>query len=130
MKKIRFGIIGLGNQGTHYALTFFKEGKIENGCISAMCDINPAKLDNMKEKWQSDDVKYFLDYKEMLSSGLCDAIIITTPHYVHPEIAIAAMEAGIGVITDKPAGVYTKQVREMNEVAERTKTPFARSLMQ
>ena len=30
MKKIRFGIIGLGNQGTHYALTFFKEGKIEN----------------------------------------------------------------------------------------------------
>ncbi len=124
MKKIRFGIIGIGNQGSHYALTFFAEGKIKNGYISAFCDSNPAKLENMKEKWQG-EVKYFLDYKELISSGLCDAIIITTPHYQHPEIAIAALEAGIGVITDKPAGVYTKQVREMNEAAERTKTPFA-----
>ncbi len=37
MKKIRFGIIGLGNQGSTYVLKLFDEGKIENGCVSAMC---------------------------------------------------------------------------------------------
>ena len=57
----------------------------------------------------------FSDYKEMLSSGLCDAILIETPHYLHPAIAIDAFRAGVNVLTDKTAGVYTKQVREMNE---------------
>ena len=45
--------------------------------------------------------------------------MVDTPHYFHPEIAMAAMEAGLNVLCDKPAGVYTKQVREMNECADR-----------
>ena len=44
MKKVRFGIIGLGNQGSNYLLKNFDEGKIENGVVTAVCDINPAKI--------------------------------------------------------------------------------------
>lgn len=52
-------------------------------------------------------------------SGLIDAVLIATPHYDHPRLAIKAFEAGLHVICEKPAGVYTKQVREMNEAAEK-----------
>lgn len=124
MKKIRFGIVGLGNQGSYYELQLFKAGKIENGEISALCDINPTKLKLAKEKLER-DVPVFCDYKEMLDSGLCEAVIITTPHYSHPEIAIECLNRGIHVISDKPAGVYTKQVRQMNEAAKKSNAHFS-----
>lgn len=55
----------------------------------------------------------------MFASGLIDVVMVETPHYFHPQIAIDAMKAGLNVLCDKPAGVYTKQVREMNEEAKK-----------
>ena len=69
MEKIRFGIIGLGNQGSTYALQIFEKGEIENGTLSAMCDINPAKIEYVKGKTQNKEAKYFTDYKEMNYEG-------------------------------------------------------------
>ena len=57
MKKIRFGIIGLGNQGTTYAKNLFAQGKIENGVISAMCDIDPSRVERMKENAGAADIR-------------------------------------------------------------------------
>jgi len=54
---------------------------------------------------------------ELISSGLCDAVLIAVPHYQHPPLAIMAFRAGLHVMCEKPAGVYTKQVREMNGAA-------------
>ena len=125
MEKVKFGIIGAGNQGTHYATTLFKGGKIENGVISAICDNRPAKLAAIQEKMQDDSITYFADYIEMLESGLCEAILVETPHYQHPEIVMECLKRGIHVICDKPAGVYTKQVREMNEFAVKCNAKFA-----
>ena len=124
MKKVKFGIIGLGNQGSYYELKLFKEGKIENGELSALCDLNPVKLNYAKETLER-EVACFSNYKEMLDSGLVDAVLVETPHYVHPEIVIECLNCGIHVICDKPAGVYTKQVRKMNEVAKKSKAHFA-----
>ena len=42
----------------------------------------------------------------MLDSGLIDAVLIATPHFSHPDIAVAAFERGLHVLTEKPAGVY------------------------
>ena len=124
-KKIRYGVIGLGNQGATYVLDFFDQGKIQNAYVSAVCDIVPAKLENVKNKTTNKDIAYFTDYKEMLDSGLCDAVLVETPHYQHPEMVIECLNRGINVICEKPAGVYTKQVREMNEVAEKNNAHFA-----
>ena len=123
MKKIRFGIIGLGNQGSTYANNLFAKDKIENGVISAMCDIDPSRVERMKKTFP--DVAYFSDYREMLDSGLCDAVLIETPHYLHPEMAIACFECKIPVIAEKPAGVYALQVREMNAAADKYHATFA-----
>jgi predicted dehydrogenase len=61
----------------------------------------------------------------MMSSGTVDAVIVATPHYDHPEQAIQAFRHGLHVMIEKPAGVYTKQVREMNEAAEASGKVFS-----
>ena len=62
MDKIRYGIIGLGNQGTHYALKIFDNGNANDACVSAMCDINPSKIENMREKTSNTEAVYFENY--------------------------------------------------------------------
>jgi predicted dehydrogenase len=122
MRKIKFGIVGMGNQGNHYA-NLLKDGKIENGVLACVCDNNSVKLENAKNKFT--EIKYYSDYKEMLDSGECEAVLVETPHYQHPEIVMECLKRGIHVICDKPAGVYTKQVREMNEMAKKSNAKFA-----
>ena len=47
-------------------------------------------------------------------------VLIAVPHYDHPPLAVKAFESGLHVLTEKPAGVYTKQVLEMNEAAKKS----------
>jgi len=125
MEQVRYGIIGVGNQGSNYMLKIFDAGKAENAIVTAVCDINEKKIENIKSKTKNKDVTYFTDYKEMLDSGLCDAVLVEVPHYSHPEMVEECLKRGINVICEKPAGVYTKQVREMNEAASKGSALFA-----
>lgn len=124
MNTVRYGIIGLGNQGSSYMLNIFDGGKAQDAAVSAVCDINPAKLEAIKEKTANKDVAYFTDYIEMLDSGLCDAVLIEVPHYQHPEMVMECLKRGVNVICEKPAGVYAKQVKEMNAFAEKSNAKF------
>ena len=125
MEKIKFGIVGVGNQGSNYALNLFEKGKIENGVLTALCDCNPVKLDAVRAKLADpDSVRYFESYADLLESGSCDAVIIAVPHELHPEMVMQALAKDVHVISDKPAGVYAKQVREMNEFAAKSKAKF------
>jgi len=110
MDKVRFGIIGCGNIATTHSKIFMK-GAIENGVLTAVCDVNPAKIEKIKTIPGMESVATFNTYKEMFESGLIDAVIIGVPHYLHPKLTIEALRAGLHVISEKPAGVYTKQVK-------------------
>ena len=118
MEKVRFGIVGCGNMGTGHAKNF-REGKIENGTLVAVCDINPNKFKHFRENF-GDSIKYFDTAEEMFSSGLCDCVMICTPHYSHPELAMSALDHRLHCIVEKPAGVYTLQVKEMLAHAEKS----------
>ena len=124
MEQIRYGIIGLGNQGSSYVKKIFDAGEAKDAVVTAMCDVNPAKIENVKSTTTNTEVVYFTDYIEMLDSGLCDAVLVEVPHYQHPEMVMECLKRGIHVISEKPAGVYTKQVREMNEFAEKSEATF------
>lgn len=123
MEKVRFGIIGAGNMGSAHAKTFLS-GKIENGVLTAVCDLKQPKLEAIKMLEGGDKIALFTDYKEMYASGLCDAVIVAVPHYSHPQLVIDALNAGLHAVCEKPAGVYTKQVKEMNEVAKKSDKLF------
>lgn len=121
MNKLRLGIIGMGNMGSGH-LRYVLNGECPSVEVTAVADIVESKLSWVSEK--APDVKLFYDGIELLDSGLVDAILIAVPHYDHPYFAIEAFKRGIHVLTEKPAGVYARQVREMNEAAKESGVKF------
>lgn len=117
MSDVRIAIIGVGNIGNLHA-SYLVEKKIKNAKLVAFCDVNSEKLKLAEVKYGS-DFKFYPSVEQVLTDSEIDAVIISTPHYDHPVIAIAAMKAGKHVLSEKPAGVYTKKVREMIEEAQK-----------
>ena len=124
MEKIRFGLIGIGAQGGAYAGFLTGKGGMPgmpapecppHCALGALCDIDPEKEALCKKEYP--EYPFYKDWKEMVASGNVDAVITTVPHYLHTEIAIYCLEHGMNVLVEKPAGVYAKAVREMNECA-------------
>ncbi|MBR6474674.1 MAG: Gfo/Idh/MocA family oxidoreductase [Lachnospiraceae bacterium] len=128
MEKVRLGIIGIGGMGTNHALSIVK-GNIPEMELTAVADIREIRRSWAKENLPG-SVDIFEDGRELIESGTCDAVLIATPHYFHPDFVIYALEHGIHAITEKPAGVYTKKVREMNEAASKSDKVFAIMLNQ
>lgn len=121
MNLVRFGIVGFGNMGTGHA-HYFAKGEVTGAELKAICDINPDKLKKAGQMLPS--VKLYQNVDSMLESGDVDAVLIATPHYDHPLLAMKALKKGIHTLIEKPAGVYTKQVLEMNNVAAETNRVF------
>lgn len=117
MEKIRLGIIGIGNMGSGHAQRI-KAGNCPDFILSAVADINPARLEWAKNNL-GEDVRRYNSAEDMLNSGEIDACIVAVPHYDHPKYVIECLKREIHVMCEKPAGVYTKQVREMNEESEK-----------
>ena len=122
MEKIRLGILGIGNQGTMYSKRILG-GECPDFDLVAICDRNPKRISWAKENLSA-DITYFEHAETMMDSGMIDACIVAVPHYDHPKYAVACMERGIHVLVEKPAGVYTKQVRWMNEEAQKHNVVF------
>ena len=111
-KQIRLGVIGAGNMGAAH-VKCIQEGNCPEIMISAVADIKPERMENLQV------INKFDNATAMLESGLIDAALIATPHYDHPSLAIECFNNDIHVMMEKPAGVYTKQVREMNDTASK-----------
>lgn len=120
--KIRFGIIGAGNMGTAH-LNLFREGKIKDGVVTAVADVDERKRAAAR-KVAPDGCVFYSSGAELIDNAEVDAVMIVVPHYAHPELTIRALKKGLHVLCEKPAGVYTKQVKEMNAVARQSKALF------
>ena len=111
-KKVRFGVVGTGGMGSGHCSIM---GQIPEAHLAAICDINPAATAELAAKY---GIPAFTSHKELLDSGLVDAVIIATPHYFHPPIAIDAFERGIHVLSEKPLGVTVSAVDAMLAAAK------------
>lgn len=123
MDKIKIGIIGIGNIGRAHCNTIL-EGKVPEMILSAVAGTGEHSRTWVKENLPV-TVAIFEDGNLLIESGLCDAVLVATPHYGHPALVIKAFEHGLHVLCEKPAGVYTRQVREMNEAAAKYNLVFA-----
>lgn len=123
MNAVRLGIIGLGAQGSMYA-KLIAEGQVPDMVIGAIADIDPAKAAVAAERFP--DVPFFDDYLALMDSGQVDAVITCIPHFLHPQAGMDALSRGLHALVEKPAGVYTKQVAELNAyAAEHPELSFA-----
>ena len=119
MGKLRFGIIGFGIQGKTYCDLLTGQGPAAapaHGRLAAIATSDPEKAAQITARYPG--VTVFQDWKDLVESGVCDAVIPTVPHYYHPEISIYAMEHGVSVLSEKPLGVRASQVRKMVACAQ------------
>jgi len=115
MEKVRLGIIGIGNMGSAHAENIMA-GKCPEITLTAAADRRESR-----RKWAEENlpgVQVFTEGEDLIASGACDAILIAVPHYQHPTLAISGFAHGLHVMCEKPAGVYTLQVREMMAAAD------------
>ncbi|WP_163194628.1 Gfo/Idh/MocA family protein [Clostridium thermarum] len=122
MNKVRIGIIGIGNMGSKHAEYLIK-GEVKGAELTAVCDVSPKRLEWARENL-GEGVKLFDNPMDLMDLGEVDAVLIATPHYDHPPLAIEGFNHGLHVLIEKPAGVYTKQVREMNKAALKSDRVF------
>ncbi|MGQ9455033.1 MAG: Gfo/Idh/MocA family protein [Armatimonadota bacterium] len=97
--KVRIGVVGIGSMGSFHA-KYLKAGEVKRCELTAICDVDPDRL----KDWS--DLPTFTDSRELIRSGLVDAVLIATPHYEHTTIGIDAFENGLHVLTEKPISVH------------------------
>lgn len=103
MKTLRLGIIGLGNIGRFHA-GYVLEGKAARCQLGAICSRNAATVSDFKAK--SGMIQTYAREQELIRSGAVDAVLVATPHWQHPASGIAAFEAGLHVIVEKPIAAH------------------------
>lgn len=118
MDIVRYGIIGVGNIGSQHMGIFLKDCKVPNAKVVAIADKKPERLQRMKDLYPDAGFDTYATGEELIDNADVDAVVVCVPHYFHPELCIRALKKGLNVICEKPAGVYTKQVKEMNAVAK------------
>lgn len=110
-EKVRVGVIGMGNMGKYHA-NYLREGKVGRCELTAVCSTSPHKLKEFEP------VTIFDDGHKLIQSGLCDAVIIATPHYQHTELGIAALEAGLHIMVEKPIAAHKADAERLIAAAE------------
>jgi UDP-N-acetylglucosamine 3-dehydrogenase len=114
MKKIRVGVIGCGSIAQHRHLPEYQVNP--NVELVAVCDINQERALEVAEKY---GVLSYTSYEELLKSAEVDAVSVCTPNYLHAPITIAALEAGLHVLCEKPMATSKKEAEAMIGAAEK-----------
>ncbi|HTG43591.1 MAG TPA: Gfo/Idh/MocA family oxidoreductase [Verrucomicrobiae bacterium] len=111
MKNVRIGVIGLGNMGKYHA-DYLLQNKVNRCELAAVASSNPAKL----EKYPA--LKQFSTGQDLIASGTVDAVLIATPHYSHTTLGIAAFQAGLHVMVEKPISVHKADCERLIAAAQ------------
>ena len=116
-RKIRLGIIGIGNMGSEHCRTILA-GKCPEVRLAAAADPRPERRE-WARKNLPEGTEVYGDGRELIAGGACDAVLVAVPHYGHPEMAEAALEAGLHVLCEKPAAVRAEDAERMIRTAEK-----------
>ena len=114
MKKIRYGIIGCGSMGREH---------IENIRAMAGTSVTAVADTNANSREQAVALldpapAVFENYADLLSSGLCDAVVIATPNFTHVEILRAALATDLHILAEKPLCTRVQDCHELVELAK------------
>jgi predicted dehydrogenase len=123
MQKIRIGIIGTGVMGEAHAKTL---QTIKNCELTAVCDHSQKRLSQLADILPEESkIKKFFNHQELIDSNLCDAVVISTPHPSHLEIAEYAFKAGLHVMCEKPITIKASEADRMLSVWQGSTLKFS-----
>ena len=124
ISTVRIGIIGLGQRGPAHVKTM---NRIEGVEIKALCDLRPEKAEAAKKLLENTDHNPELysgskdEWKKLCERRDLDLVVLTTPWYMHAEMAVYAMEQGKHVASEVPAAATVEEAWKLVETAERTR---------
>ena len=95
------------------------KGRVEGMTLTAVCDTDPLRLEWAAEEFGKEPF-FYTDYHDLISSGKIDAVLIATPHPMHPVIAKEALQKGLHVLTEKPEGIDAATAEEVNRTAQKS----------
>lgn len=108
---VRLGVIGLGNIAQQH-INNIVSGQVEGCELTALCARQPTELAVQL------GVTHFTDYRELIASKLCDAVLIATPTFHHFEVGAAALRAGLHVMMEKPLGLSVAEGEQLLDLQE------------
>lgn len=111
MKKLRVGVIGIGEIGTTKHLTQLVRHADEVE-VAAMCDIIPERCEQANEKFGL-NAKIYTDYNEICADETLDVIHVCTPNPLHCEMTLKAFEHGKHVYCEKPLACTWEDAQKM-----------------
>lgn len=114
---VRIGIAGIGQIAEDY-ISLFAEGKIKDGKITALSSRNQERVGSIVNTYKLGDIRTFTSLEDMLEEDDVDAVIITTPHTLHPAMAELALRRGKHVLVDKPLGIKASELTELVNLSE------------
>ncbi|MBN1580701.1 MAG: Gfo/Idh/MocA family oxidoreductase [Anaerolineae bacterium] len=112
-EKLKWGIIGCGVIAPWHADSVIASPYAD---LVAVCDVDVAKGQAFAQKYGA---TFYPDYKHMLEKGSLDAVSICTPSGLHAEMTIAAAQAGVNVLCEKPMAITVPQIDAMIAAVEK-----------
>ena len=114
---VRMGFIGCGGIIRGHTKQLLATPEAE---IAALTDIDPARITTLKSVYPAvGQAREYTDYKDMLKSEELDAVLVSTPHTLHYEHAMAAIRAGLHVLVEKPLVCRVDHARKLIAAAEK-----------
>ena len=115
MDHVRYGIIGCGHMGLEHATDI---RALEGTAVTAGADPNR----DSRETFHSavDGIVMFEDHIEMLKSGLCDAVVLAAPNYLHKDLLLDIARYPVHVLAEKPLATTVDACREVISAFEGT----------
>lgn len=120
---IRLGLIGCGGivQRSHAPAYRAMGSAVE---VRALADVDEGSLEACAALLDVPTERRYGDYRDMLGSGDLDAVTIATPHSLHAEQAIAAANAGLAIISEKPMAPTAEEADAVLEAVEHAGVPY------
>ena len=113
MDVLRLGFAGLGEAAT---LVLPEIKQLPYIRVTAAADVRAPALERFESEFKGET---FRTVEELCASRNVDAIYVATPHELHPEHTMLALESGKHVIVEKPMALCVADAEKMNQTAER-----------
>jgi predicted dehydrogenase len=110
MESVRFGIIGMGGIGRHHG-KYLAEGAVQGATLTAFCTRDSERRAQAAVLFPQAAV--FEKHGDLLASKTCDAVLIATPHFQHPQVARDALGSNLHVLVEKPLAVSVTEARNL-----------------
>lgn len=116
-KKIQIGIVGVGFWSTVAHIPRLSARKDVK--IVAACSRNSKRLKSVKKIFEIPYI--FTSIEDMLAKGVCQAVVICTPNFLHASQSILSLKHGASVLTEKPLALNFTEAKQVFKETKRSK---------